>query len=153
MKIDPESLILSDQHLSTYLEGCALLPINPHPPTTLLKCSFISQTYTGNPQVLWTQSNYKGRKFLFPILNNNPDAPTYPGNPGLMICSRTDILGTFTVFSRVQMRPPMWEYMGEYKTSVVGPLPSSIFKAQKQRVCFEYSLSFEETHIDSRNTT
>ncbi|KAF9463979.1 hypothetical protein BDZ94DRAFT_531240 [Collybia nuda] len=137
LKVEADSLILPSQYLLKYLGSSVPLPITPPPPSppTLLKRTFICQTLGGNSQTLRTSSNYRGRQILFPTLDNNPDAPIHPGSPGLMGCSRVDVVGAFTVFSRVQVKPnPMWEYMGEYRTSHIGLLPASIFDAQTREV-------------------
>ena len=86
---------------------------------------------------LMTHSRDGKRHFLFPTSDINPQMPNVPGEPGLLLSARLEMLErTWTVLSRVQITPARWLYLGQYKNVRAGLLPSGEFAKQRQGARF-----------------
>lgn len=84
---------------------------------------------------LLAKSTDQSRDFIFPTPEMNPQMPTSPGQPGLLLSCRRGMLElTCTMFSRTIPKPARWEYMGEYESELAGQLSPSAFKQQTQAV-------------------
>ncbi|KIY53851.1 hypothetical protein FISHEDRAFT_68421 [Fistulina hepatica ATCC 64428] len=88
------------------------------------------------------------RTAIFPRPDMNPDAPTVPGEPGLLFTARTDIVeqGRLSVFRRVDIKVEgkkrtRWVYLGEYTSSTLRRLTCREFMEQSHVVRREWAAS------------
>ncbi|KAF9461887.1 hypothetical protein BDZ94DRAFT_1323092 [Collybia nuda] len=131
--VKPEALRLPDATVSEYLKGCARLPINPAPKKLLVSRQFIGEMYGGSQFTLLATSTDKSRNFIFPTPDINPDMPTIPGNPGLLLSCRREMTQVIcTLFSRNETKPARWEYIGEYESRLLRQLSALEFTQQTQ---------------------
>ncbi|KAF5377709.1 hypothetical protein D9757_009351 [Collybiopsis confluens] len=70
------------------------------------------------------------RSILFPNAGLNPNLPSKPGNPGILLTSRNQILKSqpLTVFTMQADNPGFWVYAGEYRLENAGELSMIQFK-------------------------
>ncbi|KAH9843677.1 uncharacterized protein C8Q71DRAFT_852202 [Rhodofomes roseus] len=79
---------------------------------------------------------HKVDDFMCVVLDLNPHAPINPGDPGLFFSDApADDLGSFTrtsyrVCVRVQEKPALWRYMGQYRMIVSESLTTDEFAMQ-----------------------
>ena len=146
IKLD-EAVVLSDSVLTNYLKAAPTLQIHPPAPRTLYPRTFLSSTYGGNPMHLMAYGRNGTRKFLFPTPDVNPQMPNVPGEAGLLLSARLEMLEhTWSVFSRIQTFPARWLYLGQYKNVRAGLLPSEEFAKQRQGVRFFTSCTSVRVH-------
>ncbi|KAE9403822.1 hypothetical protein BT96DRAFT_451365 [Gymnopus androsaceus JB14] len=73
------------------------------------------------------------RSILFPFYDENPDLPANPGEPGLILTAREDILEIqpVTIFinynGRKSKSPSVWLYCGEYILEIAQSLTGDQF--------------------------
>ncbi|KAK7445088.1 hypothetical protein VKT23_014949 [Stygiomarasmius scandens] len=81
------------------------------------------------------------RDVNFPTYKKNPALPLVPGKPGAVYSSRTDILGIASIFvaSKRKGPPQLWEYFGDYRLEVTGPLKAEQFKAQSTKFQMDWA--------------
>ncbi|KAJ3832753.1 hypothetical protein F5878DRAFT_634335 [Lentinula raphanica] len=82
-----------------------------------------------------TPDNPHARSIIFPFYEENPDLPTRPGEPGIMLTKRTDILASMpvTVFINHAGRgksPSVWLYTGEYTLKKIAEMTGDQFSRQ-----------------------
>ncbi|KAA1472412.1 hypothetical protein DENSPDRAFT_838672 [Dentipellis sp. KUC8613] len=69
------------------------------------------------------------RPMIFPRSDNNPNLPTSPGEPGTMLCNRSDVLACGPVALWVKAmgaKENVWRYMGDYELKKsVSPLTAA----------------------------
>jgi hypothetical protein len=117
----------------------------------LLPRQFFSDTYGGNPQQTFPQINPKRvaqhgfDNFMFLNLDYNPQAPMFPGSPGLFFESsggstadddKKWISKVYKVITRLQSGA--WEYEGDFKILKSQPLSIDEWLSQKLIVSFVY---------------
>jgi hypothetical protein len=127
------------------LTGVPTLKAQPPPlklqlPITLLQKEFGAATQG----LLWHNTSKKGvkagdiRRFIFPGFDTNPEMPAVPGEPGLLLCGRVEMLeGIWSLFTRVPLNDSSlkrWNYAGEYESKVVGKLTAQDFAGQPENV-------------------
>jgi hypothetical protein len=136
IKIKAEkATVLSETTVSRYLKDIIPFPINPAPPTLLVSRKFLIEVYHAPSMLLLQESKNGGHNFMFPTLDINPDMPASPGNLGLLLSCRRGMLDlTWTLFTRVQLNPAKWEYLGKYRCAHVGQLSSTEFSQQNEKV-------------------
>ena len=136
--------MLNGEAIKKYLQGVASLDI-PSPVSLHFSLESLNKAYGCITQgLLWEPKN-KPYKWLFPGFETNPMMPTAPGEPGLLLCGRTEVIrDTWTMFIKdrdsVKKR---WNYAGEYQGEVVGMMTSTEFQALSNsvRVCVLSHLS------------
>lgn len=81
-----------------------------------------------------SDNNQRHLVFIAPDVNLH--MPTHPGDHGLIVASRHEILDDppWSVFRRMGDIPPLWEYLGEYRCEVAGSLSSAEFTSQRNEV-------------------
>ncbi|RDB20731.1 hypothetical protein Hypma_012181 [Hypsizygus marmoreus] len=130
-----EALVLSSDRVSHFLKGATTLNIAPVPPSFLSSRQFIGETYGGSPQVFMADSRDRTRHFVFPTPDINPEMPTSPGEAGLLLSCRREMLQhTCTAFARIQLNPAQWIYLGQYHSILAGHLSGSEFGGQRETV-------------------
>ncbi|KAF5317325.1 hypothetical protein D9611_003575 [Ephemerocybe angulata] len=135
--IDREkAIILGNAVVNFYLSSTPTLTIHPAPLKHELPLFKLAKWYgvACSRPLLWDNmktatSPDRVRKFLFPAFEANPDMPIAPGEPGLLLCGRTELLdGAWSLFIRIRVldlegeeaRLRRWRYAGEYESRVVG---------------------------------
>ncbi|KAJ3730881.1 hypothetical protein DFJ43DRAFT_455271 [Lentinula guzmanii] len=82
-----------------------------------------------------TPDNPHVRSILFPFYEENPDLPAKPGDPGIILTKRTDILTIqpVTIFINYRGRnksPSLWLYAGEYTLKKCAEMSGEQFSRQ-----------------------
>ncbi|KAF8828649.1 hypothetical protein HHX47_DHR3000109 [Lentinula edodes] len=82
-----------------------------------------------------TTNNPLVRSILFPFYEENPDLPAKPGDPGIILTKRTDILEVqpATIFINYDGRgktPSVWLYAGEYTLKKCAEMTGEQFSRQ-----------------------
>lgn len=68
----------------------------------------------------------------------HPNAPSFPGTPGLWMCICSDCADTMEdvrLIVRVQTTPALWQYMGQYDLRPSDPLSTQEWAMQSDQVC------------------
>ena len=139
--------------LEEHLAGASTLAISPLPLSLKMHLPFLSTEYRAATQaLLWTNDPSLSpgkksksapstiRRFMYPNFETNPDLPAAPGEPGLLLCGRTEPVfdsKPWSLFIRViddGTTLKRWTYAGEYTCALVGHLSASAFKAQPSAV-------------------
>ncbi|KAJ3914264.1 hypothetical protein F5877DRAFT_27598, partial [Lentinula edodes] len=130
-----------------YLHDTPALIINPDPDMNFrVPRALLGQKYkisTGSFQAIVkahlnpssTPNNPLVRSILFPFYEQNPDLPAKPGDPGIILTKRTDILGVqpATIFINYDGRgktPSVWLYAGEYTLKKCAEMTGEQFSRQ-----------------------
>ncbi|KAJ2927073.1 hypothetical protein H1R20_g10002, partial [Candolleomyces eurysporus] len=147
-KIKSVALFFPKAVLEDHLTGTSTLTISPQPLALKMHLPFLSTEYRAATQaLLWTNDPSLSagkkkptpstiRRFLYPNFETNPDMPAAPGEPGLLLCGRTEPVfdaKPWSLFIRViddSSTLKRWTYGGEYMCTLVGHLSASAFKAQ-----------------------
>ncbi|KAJ3754747.1 hypothetical protein EV360DRAFT_73455 [Lentinula raphanica] len=92
-----------------------------------------------------TPDNPHARSIIFPFYEENPDLPTRPGEPGIMLTKRTDILASMpvTVFINHAGRgksPSVWLYTGEYTLKKIAEMTGDQFSRQPLKLAIVIGL-------------
>lgn len=100
-------------------------------------CRFVSHCNLDKSPFSRRASDNNQRHLVFIAPDLNLHMPTHPGDHGLIVASRHEILDDppWSVFRRVSDTPSLWEYLGEYRCGVVGSLPPAEFTSQRYEVC------------------
>lgn len=83
------------------------------------------------------KKHHHSHHFLFPALDNNPDAPRKPGDSGLLYrtkdeCPWKDDARPVKLFVKFETND--YRYLGDYQTNPVMPLESAEYKALPYKV-------------------
>ncbi|KAJ3891810.1 hypothetical protein GG344DRAFT_65095 [Lentinula edodes] len=130
-----------------FLHDTPSLIINPDPDMNFrVPRALLGQKYkisTGSFQAIVkahlnpssTPNNPLVRSILFPFYEQNPDLPAKPGDPGIILTKRTDILGVqpATIFINYDGRgktPSVWLYAGEYTLKKCAEMTGEQFSRQ-----------------------
>jgi hypothetical protein len=122
--------------------------INPFPKLFGVSRMFLSQTYGGSTQTLVirvpprknpssTPENPKPLNILCPTEDINPSMPERPGRPGILFTNRQEMLQDqpWSVFRRSITSPAaLWEYLGQYRSTLVGSISGDQFRVQNEKV-------------------
>jgi hypothetical protein len=139
--------VLPSQVVERYLQGVPDFPIDPRPELFTVTRRFLRETYGGCEQEFTTRfppesnpsstpDNPKPRQVMYPLPQFNPSMPRGPGRSGVLFATRREMLHDppWTVFGRVNAKPALWEYLGEYHNTLVGTISGEQFCAQKKQV-------------------
>ncbi|KAF6746742.1 hypothetical protein DFP72DRAFT_1076077 [Ephemerocybe angulata] len=145
--IDSKALAISNAVVDMYLSSTPTLTIHPPPAEHNLPITMLGKEYGASTQALLWDNRQKAtspdqvKKFIKPSFETNPDMPAAPGEPGLLLCGRTELLdGLWSLFIRVfdlkgkDAGLKRWRYAGEYESSVVGDLGASDFAKMDAKV-------------------
>ncbi|KAJ4488726.1 hypothetical protein C8J55DRAFT_557726 [Lentinula edodes] len=130
-----------------FLHDTPSLIINPDPDMNFrVPRALLGQKYkisTGSFQAIVkahlnpssTTNNPLVRSILFPFYEENPDLPAKPGDPGIILTKRTDILEVqpATIFINYDGRgktPSVWLYAGEYTLKKCAEMTGEQFSRQ-----------------------
>ncbi|GAW10129.1 protein [Lentinula edodes] len=130
-----------------FLHDTPALIINPDPDMNFrVPRALLGQKYkisTGSFQAIVkahlnpssTPNNPLVRSILFPFYDQNPDLPAKPGDPGIILTKRTDILEIqpATIFINYDGRgktPSVWLYAGEYTLKKCAEMTGEQFSRQ-----------------------
>ncbi|KAJ3862295.1 hypothetical protein EV359DRAFT_65751 [Lentinula novae-zelandiae] len=130
-----------------FLHDTPSLIINPDPDINFrVPRALLGQKYkisTGSFQAIVkahlnpssTTNNPLVRSILFPFYEENPDLPAKPGDPGIILTKRTDILEVqpATIFINYDGRgktPSVWLYAGEYTLKKCAEMTGEQFSRQ-----------------------
>jgi hypothetical protein len=127
------------------LAGVPTLKAQPPPLKLQLPIILLQKEFGAAIQgLLWHNTAKKGikasdiRRFIFPGFDTNPEMPAAPGEPGLLLCGRVEMLeGIWSLFTRVPLNDSSlkrWNYAGEYESEVVGALTAQDFASQPENV-------------------
>lgn len=147
-KVNTDALALNPELVEEYLAYIPTLTIHPAPIPLKIHLPYLSKAYGAATQaLLWTNANKTGsgttahttRKFIYPNFETNPDTPAAPGEPGILLTGRVEMLdGTWSLFIRViddsASKLVRWTYAGEYASKRIGELSPSEFQAKPQEV-------------------
>ncbi|KAJ3811353.1 hypothetical protein F5876DRAFT_64854 [Lentinula aff. lateritia] len=133
--------------VASFLHETPPLIINPDPDmNSRVPRALLGQKYkinTGSFQAIVkahlnpssTTNNPLVRSILFPFYEENPDLPAKPGDPGIILTKRTDILEVqpATIFINYDGRgktPSVWLYAGEYTLKKCAEMTGEQFSRQ-----------------------
>lgn len=121
--------------VARYLKDIVPLRIEPAPTPILVPHKFLGEVYGAHLVFLLLKRTDGRRSFIFPTQDINPDIPVSPGDPGLLLSSRLDMVGhIWTFFTQVTVKPVKWQYLGEYQCTPVGKLSPDEFSQQRPKV-------------------
>ncbi|KAG2015211.1 hypothetical protein CC2G_008501 [Coprinopsis cinerea AmutBmut pab1-1] len=132
-KVRTGTLQLKEEDVDRYLHGFSPIPISS-PLSLEISLELLNKNYGSITQgLLWEKGPYK---FLFPGYDTNPLMPTSPGEPGLLLSARTEVVrDTWTLFIKIlNNSKARWNYAGEYRGAVVGSLGAKGFSEQPEKV-------------------
>jgi hypothetical protein len=130
-----EAIILPKALLTDHLKNGFSIEIDPPPSYTPYPRRFLNWAYGVNIIHFLCGSRDGDRNFMMPTPDVNPHMPGAPGDSGLLLTGRDEMLDkVWSLFSRVQESPAKWLYMGEYQNFNVGTLPSEEFSKQREKV-------------------
>lgn len=139
--------MLSANTVARYLKDIVPFHIEPAPPPLIVPRRFLVNIYSAHGVFLLLKREDGRRSFIFPTQDVNPDMPVLPGEPGLILSSRLELLErTWTCFTQVTIKPVKWQYLGEYHCKVVGKLSADEFSQQRQKVDHFAGESLLTTH-------
>jgi hypothetical protein len=126
---------LTDDAIERYLQGLVPFPI-ASPVELHFSLDALNKAYGSITQGLLWEPKGKPYKWLFPGFETNPMMPTGPGEPGLLLCGRTEVVrDVWTLFVKdrdsVKKR---WNYVGEYQGEVIGMMSATEFQALSDSV-------------------
>ncbi|KAJ3518284.1 hypothetical protein NMY22_g13753 [Coprinellus aureogranulatus] len=133
---DLDSLKTDEKPIRQHLASTSTLKVHPDPLSLKLPRKMLNAVYGAGPQCLLWQTPAEKRtasgkihRFLMPTFDTNPYMPTAPGEPGLLLCGRTELLdGTWSLFIRFHCSEGQrWNYAGEYSSELVGVLSAQDF--------------------------
>lgn len=134
IKVD-EATVLYPTTVARYLKDIVPLRIEPAPTPILVPHKFLGEVYGAHLVFLLLKRTDGRRSFIFPTQDINPDIPVSPGDPGLLLSSRLDMVGhIWTFFTQVTVKPVKWQYLGEYQCTPVGKLSPDEFSQQRPKV-------------------
>lgn len=145
---------LDQLEASIYLGDVYDFPIQPPPLPVQVSRKALTEEY-GLPGIgfLWKSKN-KNRplKFMIPTIGLNPEMPRSPGEPGLLLSCREEMLkdGPWTLFIRADgSKKVRLNYAGEYTCKKVGTMAKEEFAAQDQSASINYisELLFSVAHM------
>ncbi|RXW12949.1 hypothetical protein EST38_g12906 [Candolleomyces aberdarensis] len=121
----------SDRQFLQYIEVPSTSSVSASSPST-------SSTFTPAASIPPTR---RRKPLMFPTPEMNPSMPLFPGDPGLIFTSRTEILknGPWTVFRKKgtgkgKQKSVVWVYLGDYECTKVGRISKEEWAAQNDEV-------------------
>ncbi|KAF6743381.1 hypothetical protein DFP72DRAFT_128675 [Ephemerocybe angulata] len=158
-----KAIILGNAVVNFYLSSTPTLTIHPAPLKHKLSRRDVSRWY-GAPvsRTLWhnmktATSPDRVRKFLLPSFETDPHMPAAPGEPGLLLCGRKELLeGAWSLFIPVldlegeEARLKRYRYAGEYESCVVGEIGGTDFENMDRKVknIWGYKIAFNPNRSD-----
>ena len=143
-----ESFTLDESETSMYLSDSQIFHVRPPPLDVQVSRKALTEKYRlPGMGFLWKSKNQnRPLKFMLPELSLNPDMPRLPGEPGLLLSCREEMLedGPWTLFIKVNFQKKVrLNYAGEYTCTKVGTLTKYEFTAQDKAVS---TLAIESLH-------
>jgi hypothetical protein len=130
-----EAIILPETLLNENLRDSSIIVIDPSPLYDLYPRRFLNWAYGISMMHLLNESRDGGRNFILPTPDLNPQMPGAPGQSGIILTGRSEMLRkTWSLFSRTHSSPAKWLYLGEYQNVRMGTLPSQEFTRQRTKV-------------------
>jgi len=120
--------------VSKYLAGTASFPINPPPIPVVVARYALNHVFGLTIMGLTWVSGDKKHHFLTPQLAVNPDMPSAPGAPGLLLSCREELWtqGPWDLFIKADTKKHVrLDYAGRYKAHLAGTMTADEFSAHK----------------------
>ena len=122
---------------------------------------FMSDTYGGNPNIMCpTPCDEKLAKhgyndFMFLALDRQPEAPRIPGTHGLWLQIGMGKApswkhGIMRLFTRVNDKPALWQYQGQYEVKPSISMTREEWARQSPAVCFSISCFYVRSLMQRR---
>ncbi|KIJ94822.1 hypothetical protein K443DRAFT_109770 [Laccaria amethystina LaAM-08-1] len=145
-KDEGDPFVLNPERAAHILSAIPSFTINPPAHDLKLPRQFLTSTF-GLPMMgfIWDTRSKRddkkkipGRNFQFLMATHqlNPNMPSYPGGPGLLLSCRKAMLGSvWSLFAPVRgEKMARWNYLGEYKPEESGTMTRDEFQSQTQMV-------------------
>ena len=145
-KDEGDLFVLNPERAAHVLSGIPSFAITPPAHDLRLPRQFLTNTF-GLPMMgfIWDTRKKKdgtkkipGRNFQFltATYQLNPNMPSHPGGPGLLLSCRKAMLGSvWSLFAPVRgEKMARWNYLGEYKPEEAGTLTHDEFQSQTTAV-------------------
>ncbi|KAJ2911593.1 hypothetical protein MD484_g8821, partial [Candolleomyces efflorescens] len=141
---EEEAFVLPPDLIARYLRDAPTLDIKPNPSGLHVRRDYLRLLLGGSDmqfiQKVEAKNNptqAKARTLTFPTFDMNPAMPLIPGEPGLILSKRPEVLecSPLTLFRRdLGGKEAVWQYLGEYETKVVGMMTGELFRQQNDKV-------------------
>lgn len=145
-KDEGDLFVLNPERAAHVLSGIPSYAINPPAHDLRLPRQFLTNTF-GLPMMgfIWDTRGKKDEKkkipgrnfqFLTATYQLNPNMPSYPGGPGLLLSCRKAMLGSvWSLFAPVRSeKMARWNYLGQYTPEEAGTLTRDEFQSQTPAV-------------------
>ncbi|KAJ2924926.1 hypothetical protein H1R20_g12187, partial [Candolleomyces eurysporus] len=142
---EEEAFVLPPDLIAGYLRDAPALEIRPNPSGLHVRRDYLRLLLTGSDmhffQKVEAKKNPSGsepRTLVFPRFDLNPAMPLIPGESGLILSKRPEVLkySPLGLFRRDMSgeEEAVWQYLGEYETKVVGMMTGELFRQQNNKV-------------------
>ncbi|RXW13007.1 hypothetical protein EST38_g12849 [Candolleomyces aberdarensis] len=142
---EEEAIVLPPDVIAGYLRDAPPLDIKPNPSDLHVRRDYLRLLLGGSDMQFFQKvearnnpTGSKPRTLAFPKFDLNPAMPLIPGESGLILSKRPEVLeySPLGLFRRDMSgeEEAVWQYLGEYETKVVGMMTGELFRQQDSKV-------------------